>query len=523
VNKSKPRLLIFIVAYFAERTIEKVVRRIPANLLDTYDVEILIIDDSSQDVTFAKGAGLGGQTDIPFKVTVLYNPINQGYGGNQKIGYHYAIENGFDFAALLHGDGQYAPEVLSTLTEPLRKGEADAVFGSRMTVPKNALKGGMPLYKYFGNRILTSVQNRLLGTKLSEFHSGYRVYAVSAIKTLPFDRNSNVFHFDTEIIIQLVIAGKRIKEIPIPTYYGDEICRVDGLKYAFNVVKASLQARFQKINLFYDRRFDCAPQQNDRRYPSKLDFESTHARVIELVPEGARVLDLGSGTGAVGAALKEKKGCVVTGCDVERGALTAAFDNFFLADLNKGIPGMAGERFDYILALDVIEHLAAPEDFLDQLRALAARAGAQVILTTANIAFIVMRISLVLGRFEYGERGILDITHKRLFTFNTMRRAMRAAGFEIQRSEGVVVPFPFVFGRSALSKIALAVNRVLVRLRPTLFGFQILIIAKPRPTLETLLVQAKTSADEKIIEIQRFADFANRHEQTGPTLKCHDG
>jgi 2-polyprenyl-3-methyl-5-hydroxy-6-metoxy-1,4-benzoquinol methylase len=351
--------------------------------------------------------------------------------------------------------------------------------------------------------VLTSVQNRLLGTKFSEFHSGYRVYAVSAIKALPFDRNSNVFHFDTEIIIQLVIAGKRIKEIPIPTYYGHEICRVEGLKYAFNVVKASLQAWFQKTNLFYDRRFDCAPQQADRRYPSKLNFESTHSRVMELVRNEARVLDLGSGMGAVGAALKEKKGCVVTGCDIERGALTETFDRFFLADLNEGIPRMPGEHFDYILALDVIEHLVAPEDFLDELRALAARSGAHVILTTANIGFILMRISLLLGRFEYGKRGILDITHKRLFTFNTLRRAMSAAGFEIQRSEGVVVPVPFVLGDSALSKIVLKINHALVRLRPTLFGFQILIIAKPRPDLATLLAAAKTSAaEEKFIEMQ---------------------
>ena len=283
---SKPRLLIFIVAYFAERTIEKVVRRVSVDLLDTYDVEILIIDDSSQDRTFAEGVGVGRQADMPFRLTILYNPVNQGYGGNQKIGYHYAIEKGFDFVALLHGDGQYSPEMLGALAEPLRNGEADAVFGSRMLVPKNALKGGMPLYKWVGNRILTGVQNWLLGTKLSEFHSGYRVYTVSALKALPFERNSNAFHFDTEIIIQLVIAGKRIKEVPIPTYYGDEICRVEGLKYGFNVVKASLQAWFQKINLFYDRRFDCAPPQDGERYPSKLDFESTHSRVIEIVPLG---------------------------------------------------------------------------------------------------------------------------------------------------------------------------------------------------------------------------------------------
>ena len=224
--------------------------------------------------------------------------------------------------------------------------------------------------------------------------------------------------------------------------------------------------------------------------------------MLQLVPKGARVLDLGSGLGAVGAALKEKN-CTVVGCDIEKGILTGVFDQFLLADLNRGLPEMPGERFDVILALDVIEHLAAPEDFLDQLRTLAARSGARVILTTANIGFIVMRISLLLGRFEYGKRGILDITHTRLFTFNTLRRAMRAAGFEIERSEGVVVPMPFIFGHSLLSKIALAINQVLVTLRPQLFGFQILLVARARPTLQTLLQMAEASANQKIISIEQ--------------------
>ena len=374
-----------------------------------------------------------------------------------------------------------------------------------MLVEGQALKGGMPLYKYVGNRILTTLQNRLLGTSLSEFHSGYRVYAVSALKAIPFDRNSNVFHFDTEIIIQLVIAGKRIKELPIPTYYGDEICRVDGIKYGFDVLKASLQAWFQSINLFYDRRFDCRPAGKGRRYPSKLDFDSTHSRVVELVPDGASVLDLGAGMGAVGAALKERKGCKVIGCDIERGLLTGVYDDFVEADLNAGIPAFAGANFEYILALDVIEHLASPEDFLDQLRAVAARTGAQVILTTANIAFIVMRLSLFFGRFEYGERGILDITHKRLFTFSTLRRSMRAAGFDIRRVEGVSVPIPFVLGQSALSKMLLAVNRWLARIWPSLFGFQILMVASPRPTLAAILEAATRAASQKSIELQQRA------------------
>lgn len=498
MNPAKRRLLIFIVAYFAEKSIDKVLRRIPSQLTETYDVEVLIIDDSSKDETFAAATATRNSGDIPFKITVLYNPVNQGYGGNQKIGYHYAIERGFDFVALLHGDGQYAPEFLPVLVEPLLKGEADAVFGSRMMNKRDALKGGMPLYKFVGNRILTSIQNRVLGANLTEFHSGYRVYSVDALKRLPFDRNSNVFHFDTEIIIQLMIAGLRIKELPIPTYYGDEICRVNGMKYAGDVLKASFQARLQAINLFYDRRFDCAPAADGRRYPSKLEFDSSHSRVIDLVPRGSRVLDLGSGIGAVGAALREQKQCTVIGCDFERGALTQNYDRFFLADLNKGIPAFEGERFDYILLLDVIEHLSNPEDFLDQLRALAAQTGARVIISTANIGFIIMRMSLLLGRFEYGKRGILDLTHTRLFTMKTLRRAMKAAGFDIETEEGIVVPVPFVFGSSRLSRALLGINRFLVKVSPTLFGFQLLVTCKARPTLQTLLHEATTSASEKL-------------------------
>jgi glycosyltransferase involved in cell wall biosynthesis len=494
---TKPRLLIFIVAYFAERTIDKVIKRIPTSLLDTYDAEILVIDDGSADATFLRSVQSSRDPDLPFRLTVLFNPVNQGYGGNQKIGYHYAIRMGFDFVALVHGDGQYAPELLPDLVEPLRLKEADAVFGSRMMNPRDALKGGMPYYKFVGNRILTTLQNRILNSNLTEFHSGYRVYGVEALKALPFERNTNDFHFDTEIIVQLMIAGKTIVERPIPTYYGDEICYVNGVQYAGNVMKASLQAKLQKANLFYDRRFDCEPLSAGEKYPSKLEFDSTHSRIVDLVPTGARVLDLGSGIGAVGAALKQK-GCHVVGCDIAGGPLTAQFDRFITANLDDGLPDLAEEEFDYILLLDVIEHLRSPEDFLDQLRKLAAASGAEVILTTANIGFIVMRMSLVLGRFEYGKRGILDLTHTRLFTFATMRRALSAAGFNVTAVEGVVLPLPFVLGNSPLARVLMQINRTLVRLWPAMFGFQILLRATARPTLDQLLSNAHLAADEKL-------------------------
>ena len=496
-SSRKPRLLIFIVAFHAESTIEKVLRRIPASLSDLYDVEILIIDDGSSDQTFREGVRTGGDGSIPFKVVVLYNPVNQGYGGNQKIGYHYAINFGFDFVALLHGDGQYAPEILPDLVRPLKDGQADAVFGSRMLSSSSALKGGMPYYKFFGNKILTRLQNSILGMRLSEFHSGYRVYSVGALKLIPFDRNADEFHFDTEIIIQMHLSGKRIVELPIPTYYGDEICRVNGMKYAKDVIKASLQAKLQRAQMFYDRRFDCESEVQGSRYPSKLEFDSTHSRVVSMVPSGARVLDLGSGLGSVGAALKQN-GCYVAGCDLEQGPLTVSFDKFTKADLDKAIPNFGSDNYDFILCLDVIEHLSDPEEFLDQLREVAAKASAEVILTTANIGFVLMRLSLLGGRFEYGKRGILDLTHTRLFTFATIKRAMRAAGFVVTASEGIVLPLPFIFGDNAFSRLLLKINGTFVKLLPALFGFQILVRANAKPSLSTLLDSAQRAALEKI-------------------------
>ena len=182
----KPRLLILIVAYNAETTISQVLVRVPRQLATEYDVEVLVLDDSSQDRTFEQTRHVQRDGVMPFPLHVLFNPVNQGYGGNQKIGYHYALERGFDFVALVHGDGQYAPECLPELVRPLRDGEADAVFGSRMLEKGGARRGGMPLYKFVGNRILSWFQNRMLGTALSEFHSGYRVYSVAALAKIPF-------------------------------------------------------------------------------------------------------------------------------------------------------------------------------------------------------------------------------------------------------------------------------------------------------------------------------------------------
>jgi glycosyltransferase involved in cell wall biosynthesis len=231
------RIGILIVAYNAESTLAGVLDRIPEPTMSKVE-EIFVFDDASQDETFRVGLSYAQEKSLS-KLTVLRNEKNLGYGGNQKQGYQYAIRRGLDIVVLLHGDGQYAPEVMQRLLTPLEQDRADLVMGSRMMTPGGALRGRMPLYKYVGNRILSATQNWLIRTSFSEFHSGYRAYSVPAIAELPLHRLSESWHFDTQVILELLRRNRKIVEVPIPTYYGDEICYVDGVPYAMNCLRST--------------------------------------------------------------------------------------------------------------------------------------------------------------------------------------------------------------------------------------------------------------------------------------------
>jgi 2-polyprenyl-3-methyl-5-hydroxy-6-metoxy-1,4-benzoquinol methylase len=449
---------------------------------------VLIIDDSSKDATFATGLKHEDR-DGDFRITILRNPENQGYGGNQKLGYHYAIENGFDIVALVHGDGQYAPEKLPELLEPLIKGEADAVFGSRMLRKQDALTGGMPLYKWIGNQVLTAFQNVMLGTRLSEFHSGYRLYSVEALKKIPFERNANDFHFDTDIIIQLHYAGLRIFEIPIPTFYGDEICHVNGLRYAWDVVKTMFRAKLHRKNLLYDRKFDIGPV--EETYDLKLGFRSSHTVALGSVRKGGRVLDIGCGRGRI-AELMAKEAAEVVGLDqyapAESGTRNVSFRPWQID--NEPCPVDVSE-FDQIFMLDVIEHIKDPEVFMETLRANAVHKRPEIVMTTANVAFFITRFMLFFGEFNYGRKGILDRTHARLFTYRSLFELFEQTGYKIIEVRGIPAPYPKAIGDNVISRLLLLVNQALIRIpfMRGLFSYQIFVRAQARPTVPNLLDQ----------------------------------
>jgi glycosyltransferase involved in cell wall biosynthesis len=229
----KLKILCYIPAYNAAATIPSVIDRIPQKMMDQID-ELLIVDNASEDNTNLVGIGYAHVKGLK-KLQVHRNAVNGGYGGSQKVGYRYAIDNGFDVVVMLHGDGQYAPEKMEYLLEPVFQGKADHVFGSRMT--GDPRKGGMPIHRYLGNIFLTKVENWVLGWNLSEYHSGYRIYTTDILKRIPFERNSNEYHFDSQILVQLRQVGARVVERTIPTYYGSEKCYVPLTKYGFDVLR----------------------------------------------------------------------------------------------------------------------------------------------------------------------------------------------------------------------------------------------------------------------------------------------
>jgi glycosyltransferase involved in cell wall biosynthesis len=465
---------ILVVAYNAASTLHQVLDRIPPDFAARVD-RVLVCDDASDDATYLVGLGYQTQTDLP--LTVIRHARNLGYGGNQKAGYRWAIENDLDIIVLLHGDGQYAPELLPSMVAPLESGECDAVLGSRMMEPGRARRGGMPLYKYVGNRILTRAQNALVGTDLSEWHSGYRAYTVDALREIPFERNSDGFDFDTEIIIQLHEAEKALVEIPIPTYYGDEICHVNGLGYARDVTVDSLRYRLHRMGFGTG---EMAFAHDD--YQMKLHDDSSHGRILEWMsnrPPG-RVLDLGCATGRLGQALR-LEGHHVVGVDAEKPeGVAERLDEFHQADLDQGIPSEIVGPFDVIVAADVLEHLRRPEEILDDARRLLAPRGV-VVVSVPNFGHWYPRARVMAGRFDYDRRGILDETHLRFFTRHSFERLVASCGYRIRRRDATGLPLevaergaragssPRTAGAGDLIR---KLDRTAVAAWPTLFGYQ---------------------------------------------------
>jgi SAM-dependent methyltransferase len=270
------------------------------------------------------------------------------------------------------------------------------------------------------------------------------------------------------------------------------------------------------MSLAYDPKFDCRPPSINAQYQSKLTFDSTQRRAVDLIPAGARVLDLGCAGGYVGAALKQR-GCFVVGVDVGPLGDGVTLDGFHQHDLNDPELPVDVADFDFVLLLDVIEHLRSPESFVERLKERAASApDLRIIASTGNIGFLVTRLMLLLGVFNYGKRGILDLTHTRLFTFGSFTRLFDQAGYEVLDVQGVPAPFPFALRQQGLARLLLTGNRALIRLGRGLFSYQCLLVVKPYPPLAYLLEQAHRSSEDRARALKQAGDRGRADETLAP-------
>jgi 2-polyprenyl-3-methyl-5-hydroxy-6-metoxy-1,4-benzoquinol methylase len=286
-------------------------------------------------------------------------------------------------------------------------------------------------------------------------------------------------------------AGLRIVELAIPTYYGDEICYVNGAKYAKDVVRVTLQNVVHRLGVLYQRRFDVGPDDN-AHYALKTGFCSSHSLAIAAVPARGSVIDLGAGPGGVAKALVDK-GCQVAVVDRHQVASDVGPVRVYQQDLDDP-PTFDVQPYQHILMLDVIEHLRNPELFLLRLRRQFTQEPKTIVFTTPNIAFLPERLMLIAGQFNYGKSGILDVTHTRLFTFRSFRRLLRDHGFRVKKVRGVPAPFPLALGDGRLARTALALNQALIGVSKTLFAYQIYVEAETTPDADYVLEASKAAS-----------------------------
>jgi glycosyltransferase involved in cell wall biosynthesis len=243
------RIAVVLPAYNAASTLRRTYAEIPHDIVD----DCILTDDASSDETVLIARELGLHT--------ITHDKNRGYGGNQKTCYKAALDRGADIVIMLHPDYQYSPRLLGAMAAMLVSGHYDAVMASRI-LGKGALAGGMPLYKYVANRVLTAIENLLLGIKLSEFHSGYRGWTKEVLESLPLDACSDDFVFDNEMIAQVVYYGFRIGEISCPTRYFPEASSINfsrSVKYGFGVIGTALKFRLHRMGIINSNLFSNPP------------------------------------------------------------------------------------------------------------------------------------------------------------------------------------------------------------------------------------------------------------------------
>jgi glycosyltransferase involved in cell wall biosynthesis len=250
INQKK--VIVVLPAYNAELTLERTYLEIPRDVVD----EVILVDDASSDKTVELAKKLG--------IITIQHPKNRGYGGNQKTCYEEALKRGGDIVVMVHPDYQYTPKLITPMASMIAFGVYDSVLGSRI-LGGGAIAGGMPIYKYVFNRLLTAIQNILLGQKISEYHTGYRAFSREVLEKLPLEKNSDDFVFDSQMLVQVVYSQFKIGEISCPTKYFPEASSINfsrSVKYGLGCLLCAVQFRLAKYKIKVPKFLENSPVSN---------------------------------------------------------------------------------------------------------------------------------------------------------------------------------------------------------------------------------------------------------------------
>jgi 2-polyprenyl-3-methyl-5-hydroxy-6-metoxy-1,4-benzoquinol methylase len=469
-----PRIALFVFDCPDTGSLQSLLDRIPRSVAEWFD-EIVIMQERSASRTRPVPRDLLGSP--PENLQVHRLPRDAGYGGARKAAFEYALLKRFDHVVTMRGDGLHPPEALPGLIHPILLDPMQMVFAFRRLRLPRAPGSWKLIPNLVAHSLATGFQNRLLGLRLRDYHSGYRLYAMHAIERIPFQLDSDDHGFDMQLVIQCRVLGAPVHEVPVGPIWREYPSNAVGLVEVLRACRCAIDYRLHQLHAY---RLGQYFVDEGVRYTLKRSPTGSHMQIVSAIEQGSRVLDLGCSQGLLARPLREKD-VRVTGVDLappERQSVE--LDQYFQRDLELPLELPVGREFDYVVVSDVIEHLRNRGQLLRGARRFL-KEGGRLIISTPNIALWFYRLSLLVGRFEYGPRGVLDETHVHLFTRATFRREVERAGFFVLKERVTALPFEIVLestGRSRLVRSLSCFYHALARLWPSMFAYQHLIEAE---------------------------------------------
>lgn len=471
-----PRIALFLFDCADAAALQGALERLPDSAAEWLASVVVMADDSARVTSQALREAASG-----WPLEVHREPRPSGFGSSRKAAFEYATRRGLDHIVVMRADGRHPPERLDEVAHALVVDEQPFVLVARKRRPRPGRAAGA--LRAAGARL----QNALLGLRLRDPHTTFRAYAVRALRRVPFQLDSDAETFDAELAIQLRALGIDGFEVESGESWVEGADDKRELLLVRRALWTALDYRLHQLHVTRRGRYLV---DRDVAYTLKLSETSSHMQIVDAIRPGSHVLDLGCSQGVLARPLLQKQ-VSVTGVDVEPTAKTHELKEYLQADLEQPLALPLGREFDYVVVADVIEHLRNRTELLRSARRYL-KAGGRLIISTPNVALWFYRLSLLVGRFEYGPRGVLDRTHVHLFTRDTFRRQVERAGYHIVAERVTALPFEVVLestGRSRAVRLLSRIYHRLARLWPEMFAYQFILEA----TITTLDEEATSS------------------------------